>query len=59
MHASGSIVRNRSFTDWYASAARERPINLRIIAHCAFDFEGDSMDGQPSFATLDYFPAQN
>ena len=29
-------------------------INLRLMAHCAFDFDGDSMDGQLSFATLDY-----
>ena len=33
---------------------KEPLINLRIMAHCAFDFEGDSMDGQLSFATLDY-----
>ena len=33
---------------------QEPLINLRIMAHCAFNFEGDSMDGQLSFATLDY-----
>ena len=29
-------------------------IHLWIMAHCAFEFEGDSMDGQLSFATLYY-----
>ena len=36
-----------------AVTPREPLINLRIMAHCAFDSRDDSMDGQLSFATLD------